>query len=483
MSATTPPTSVDGFGRGALLLAGSNAVYVVLGYAMTTVLARVLEPADFGGFGVVMAWITILTALLVKGITTATAREMASQEQPANAWRAGFGLGLRFALGLTVVGIAISELAAGWFGSDELVEQFAIGALGALTFGTNAVLLAWSTGMRRYGRQALAQLAYAVARVACVLGGAWIAGIDGAVVGYVAAPLVASLILLERRPAATMPLRELRARMARAVVPIAFASIAVTAFFIVDVFALSAELGAQSREVGIYIAYGTLAHVPFFLLQATSIAMVPAIAAAAVGAARADAIRRTLTDTVVLLAAPTLLLVTAGDAAARFVFGTDYHADSAIVAPLALATAAVTLLAGLLAVDVAIGRLRGALAIVLASVVALAVACSFAARAAEDPAAAVAWTAAAVSVAAMTTLAVHVRLRHGALLERRRAMQGALIGAGFALLPLAAGDHDILRTALAAVSAIAWLLLVLRLGIVDIRRTTPATEPVELTAP
>ncbi|MCW2955244.1 MAG: hypothetical protein JWO69_113 [Thermoleophilia bacterium] len=474
----------DGFGRGALLLAASNAAYVVLGYAVTTLLARVLDPADFGGFGVVMSWVTILTALLVKGVTTATAREMAVHgEAPANAWRAGFGLGLRLALALTVLGAAASPLVADWFGSEELVEQFVIGSLGALSFGVNAVLLAWPTGTRRYGRQALAQVAYSVARIVCVLGGGWVGGIDGAVVGYVVAPLLSSVVLLDRWPAATMPLGALRARMARAVVPIALGSLAITAYFVVDVFALSAQLGAQSREVGIYVAYGTLAHVPFFLLQATSIAMVPAIAAATEGAARAAAVRRTLTDTVVLLAGPTLLLVTGGDAAARVVFGDQYDIDALVVAPLALATAAVTVLAGLLAVEVAIGRLRAAVVIVGVGVVALAGAATWAAGGDGVAAASVAWAAAAVCTVTTMALAALVRRRHGALIEVRRSIAGTALGAAAAVVPLLARGHDVAVVAASIVAAAAWLLLVVRLRLVDIRRTTAAAEPVELADP
>lgn len=474
MSSSDDTSTTAGFGHGMLLLALANAAYVVTAYATTTITARLLEPADFGAFGVVMAWVTILTTLLVKGVSTSTAREMSSgRVDEATAWRAGRGVGLRLAIALGLLGVAASPLVAPLLGSREHVTQFALGALGALTFGTNAVLLAWPTGRRLYPRQALAQVAYAVARVVLVVGGAATFGLVGAVVGYVLAPLVASAPLVARRPAASEPLGPVRRRMWRDVVPVAAASLAVTAYFVVDVFALSSVVGGADRQVGIYVAYGTVAHVPFFLLQAASVALVPALAATRSAVERSEAIRRTLTDTVVLLAGPTLLLATAGDAAARVVFGSEYDTPHLVVLPLALATGAVTLLANLVAVEVAVGRLRECLAVTLTGAVVLGLACHQVAASSDLPAAsAVAWAALASTTAVTLALAILVRIRHGALVESTRAAAGLLLAAVASAGPLAFGS-DVARTVIAAGAGLAWLALLLRLQLLDVGRARP----------
>jgi len=482
MSDGATQDTTSGFGRGMLLLVLANAVYVITAYATTTATARVLDPDDFGGFGVVMGWISLITALLVKGLSTSIAREMSAGEvDSATAWRAGARLGLRLSVGLAVVGAAMSPLAANAFGSGELASQLAIGALGSLTFGLNAVLLAWPTGQRQYGWQAVAQLSYAVARVALVVGGAMVAGLPGAVIGYVLAPLLAAAPIARRRPAATSDIAPVAARMARAMVPVAAASAAVTAFFVVDIFAMSAVLGGSARPVGIYVAYGTVAHVPFFLLQASSVAMVPAIAAATDAAGRTDAIRRTLTDTVVLLAGPTLLLVTAGDAAARVVFGAAYHSERVVVAPLALATAAVTLIAGLVAVGVAVARMRAVLAISALGVAAVACAAALGAHAADRaPESSVAIAVGIATVATFAALAIAVRLTHGGLLYVRRSLAGLALAAATSLPPLLA-DDDGLAMGIAAISGVVWLVLVLRFGLIDLARAKRiAPDPVEL---
>lgn len=471
--------TTSGFGRGAIQLAAANACYVLTAYVTTTGTARILEPREFAVFGVVMAWITVLTALLVKGLSTSIGREMAAGTvDPATAWHAGRVLGMRAAAAIAAIGAASSWFVADLVDIEADAPLLALGAVGALTFGANAVLLAWPIGTRSYARQAVAQAAYAVARVALVLGGAGLAGLDGAVVGYVLAPLAASAPLLVRHPVAAAPIDEVRRRMRRAAVPVALVSIAITAYFVVDVFALSAAVGGSSRELGSYVAYGTIAHVPFFLLQATSVAMVPAIAAAS-GAARASAVARTMTDTVVLLAGPTAILVAAGDAAARVVFGDEYDVDRVLVAPLALATAGVTVLAGLVAVDVAIGRLRTAVAVVGVGVGALAATVYLGAADAHglprgEAASSAAWASAAVSLVTMFVLGVLAHVRRSRIVEPRRAAAGLALGIAVSLPPLLV-DDDAGRLVVAVAASLAWLAAVVLLPLVDVRRA-PATQ-------
>lgn len=462
--------TTSGYGRGMLLLASANAAYIVTAYAVTTITARLLDPVDFGSFGVVMAWITVLTALLVKGLSTVTAREMASGDA-GTAWHAGRRLGIQQSVLLALLGVAAAPLVARLLDAPELSEEFAIGALAALTFGTNAVLLAWPTGQRMYGRQAAAQVAYAIARVTLVVGGAVIAGLWGAIAGYVLAPLLSSGSLLMRHAPAAADPKLLVGRMWRGVIPVSLVSIAVSAYFVVDIFALSAALGGEHEQVGVYVAFGTVAHVPYFLLQAASVVAVPALAAAAAGAARAAAVRRTMTDTIVLLAGPTLLLAVAGDAFARIVFGGAYQAEG-IVRPLVVATAAVTIIANLVAVDVAIGRLRTALLICLGGVALVAALAHRQVGLVGDDVAARNLAEAVLAACAITLVvqALHVRMRHGALLDLRRSASGIALAVAASIPPWIV-QRDEPRVLAAVGCAAVWLVLLVRLGIVDVRRS------------
>lgn len=476
MSSIQPVDSAHGFGRGAMQIAAANAAYVLAAYATTTVVARILGPEHFSGFGVVMAWITVLTALLVKGLTTSIAREMALlHESPQTAWRVGAKLGIQLSCWLTAAGILIAPLAAWLLKASDLSTQFAIGALGVLTFGTNAILLSWPTGIRRYSKQAAAQFAYGLSRLLLVIGGAKLWGVEGAVAGYVLAPLLSSIVLIAKVPKITqkVDLREIRKTLIKAIVPVSIVSIAITAYFVIDIFAISAAVGGSSHTVGVYVAYGTLGHVPFFLLQSTSIAMVPAVAAAKTSSEKLASIKRTLTDTFILLSAPTLLLVTAGDATARVIFGSAYHTQGLVVAPIAVATAAVTWMAGLVAVDVALKRMRGSLIITSLGVVLVGVASWAGAQNASYTASTAAWSVAMASLLIASLLSLRAIKHYEGITEPSRVFKGSLLAAVVCLPPLVI-KSDITTITVAVICGIVWLALLFKLKLVDVSRSRVA---------
>ena len=223
-------------------------------------------------------------------------------------------------------------------GDDGLRVPLLVGAVAALTYGLQALLLAWFTGMHRYGRQAFAQSWYAVSRLVTIIVGGALAGLTGAIVGFVIAPAVGALATLRRlggRHVATVRRRALplaprgvadgRAALLRASAPLVGVAALVAALLSVDLLAFK-RVGTAT-DAGRYAAAATIAHVPFFLLRSAPLVVMPAVAAALAVAATAPErtlpepvraeIRHGVGDAVVLLALPTALIVALGDRGAR----------------------------------------------------------------------------------------------------------------------------------------------------------------------
>ncbi|MCW2925716.1 MAG: hypothetical protein JWM98_3120, partial [Thermoleophilia bacterium] len=95
---------------------------------------------------------------------------------------------------------------------------------------------------------------------------------------------------------------------------------------------------------------------------------------------------------------------------------------------------------------------------------------------AGTPAGNVAWAAMAVSVVATLVLALDLRARHGSILEARRTGLGLMVAALAAMPPLAVGS-DRVRLVVAALCGVAWVAVVIRLRLVDLRRA-PAVDVV-----
>ena len=471
-----------------LLLTISSGLFIVSGYAITVWLAHHLGPTDFGRYIVVVAIATLVNIVVARGVPVAATRAIAAEPETADhtmvvAWR----VTLPLAVAVTGLAAAAAIPLAEVLGDDGLRVPLLVGAVAALTYGLQALLLAWFTGMHRYGRQAFAQSWYAVSRLVTIIVGGALAGLTGAIVGFVIAPAVGALATLRRSggrhvdsaPPNASPRSHAASptaarSMLRASMPLVGVAALVAALLSVDLLAFK-RVGTAT-DAGRYAAAATIAHVPFFLLRSAALVVMPAVAAALAVAARAPErtlpepvraeIRHGVGDAVVLLALPTALIVALGDRALEVVFGTSYAVDGLLVAPLALATAAITLYSVLVAVETALGTLRVALVTGAIGLALIAAAAAIGGQGSNAPRAA--W---GVAVAATLTFVVHaafVWARTGSFFPARAVGAVALaIAVGAMTLATPSGAAWIATTAL--IACVAYGTVAWRTGLVRLR--------------
>ncbi len=475
--------------RGMLLLTITSGVYIASGYAITVWLAHHLGPNDFGRYSVVAAIITLVNITVARGVPVAATRAIAAEPETSN-HTLGVAARVTLPLALATGGLAAAAaipLAAA-LGDDRLRVPLLIGAAAAFTYGLQAVPLAWFTGMHRYGRQALAQSWYAVSRLVTIIVGGLLGGLIGAIAGFVVAPAIATLATLRglgAPPRADTPPPNAPPRfgaappatertLLQASAPLVGVAALVAALLAVDLLAFK-RVGTAT-DTGRYAAAAAIAHVPFFLLRSAPLVLMPAVAAALSAASQAPEpalsgpvraeIRRGVGDAVVLLALPTALIVALGDRALELVFGASYAVDELLVAPLALATAAITLYSVLVAVETALGTLRMALATGSVGLALVAAAAAIGGQGSNPSRAA--W---AVAAAAALTLLVHaasVWARAGSFVPARAIAAVALAGVfGAVTLATPGGAWWLATTTLAACAA--YGTIAVRAGLVRLR--------------
>jgi O-antigen/teichoic acid export membrane protein len=474
--------------RGMLLLTISSGLFIVSGYAITVWLAHHLGPTDFGRYSVVIAVTTLVNIVVARGVPVAASRRIA--KDPATAEHT-MALATRTTLPLSVAVAVLAAIGAiplaAALGDDELAVPLLVGASAALTYGIQGLLLAWFTGMHRYARQAFALSWYAVARLVTIIVGGAVAGLTGAVVGFVIAPALASLATLRRRywrrgdnppPAASprsagLPPLTPR-RLLKTSAPLVGVAALVAALLSVDLLAFK-RVGT-STDAGRYAAAAAIAHVPFFLLRSAPLVVMPAVAAALAAASQAHErmlpgpvraeIRQRMGDAIVVLALPTALIVALGDEALELVFGSDYAVDGLVVAPLTLATAAVTLFSVLVAVETALGTLR--VPLVTGSVGLVLVAAAAAIGGQGSNASRAAWGVALASTLTFVAHAAFVWVRTGSFVPPRAAAAAALaVVVGALTLATPSGAVWVVTSALAA--CVAYGAIAVRAGLVRLR--------------
>jgi O-antigen/teichoic acid export membrane protein len=474
--------------RGMLLLTVTSGVYIVSAYAITVWLARHLGAGDFGRYGVATAVITLVSIAAGRGVPVAASRAIAAE--PGTAERtmdAATRAMLALVLGIGGIAAAAAIPLAAALGDDSLRLPLLIGAGAALTYGLQTLPLAWFTGMHRYGRQGVAQAWYAISRLGTIIAGGLLGGLTGAIAGFVLAPAIAALATVPgrrvrwlgnlRAPAhvsgAAAPPVTARSLLA-ASAPIVGTAALISLLLTIDLLAFK-RVGSAA-DVGRYAASAAIAHVPFFLLRSAPLVVMPAVAAARAATPQASdllrselvrqEIRRGVGDAIVLLALPTALLVALGDRALELVFGAAYGIEKLVVAPLALATAAITLYTVLVAVETALGTLRVALAAGLLGLALVAAAAAIGGQGSNPSRAA--W---AVGAAAGLTFVVHaasVWRRVGWFVPARALLAVALaVAVGATTLATPPGGVWFMTSAGAACAAYA--VIVLRAGLVHLR--------------
>jgi O-antigen/teichoic acid export membrane protein len=467
---------------GMVVLTGANALYIASAYVITVWLAHHLGPRDFGRYGVVTALVTLVTIAVTRGVPVSATREIAADPRNARGTMVVAAKVLvPLAFGIAALAALLAYPVSHVLGDEKLFVPLLIGSAAAITYAAQALPLAWFTGMHRYGRQTVAQGWYAVSRLVAIIVGALLAGLAGAMAGFVIAPAIAALatvggLRLLRRdrdaPASTGKASVTGRALLREAGPLVLVAGLVSLLLTLDLLAFK-RVGT-SADAGRYAAAATIAHVPFFLLRSVPIILMPAVAAAALAGSNRDPrsprvraeIRNGIGDAVVLLALPTALLITLGDRALDLIFGDRYAVGGLVVAPLAIATAAITLYSVFVAVEIALGRLRIAVATGVLGCLLVTVAATLGGQGSDVSRAA--W---AVAAAAAFAALVHSGLlwaRTGPFVATR-SLWAIPLAAAVALPTLLAPEGAVWFLIAAAAASAVYVAVALRLRLVRLR--------------
>ena len=339
--------------RGAALVTAASALFVVSGYAVNVWLGRLLGPADYGRFGVVLALITIINVFQNASVPQAVARYTASHPHgAASLLRRGLLLQLGIGVALAVALAAAASLIAAALGDDALIAALRAAALIVPPFGVYALFVAYHNGRRDYTRQAGSQAAYAVGKAVAVIALAYPLRLIGAIVGYAMAAVIGAVAAAVRpvggEPAVGIwPLLRLAA-------PLSVYALASVAQISVDILFVKA-LGVSDADAGLYAAAQNIARIPYFLMSGLAVLVLPALAGMMRESAQARAGAARQAIRIAVLAAVPIAAIVAGSStgALDLLYGSTYATGSAVLSILAVGMAALAI------ASVAAGALSG----------------------------------------------------------------------------------------------------------------------------
>lgn len=273
--------------HGTIYLTVAQAVFVFSGYAIHMGLARLLGPADYGVYAVVVSLVTTVNLILTSGIPQAVSRYVAHDDCDRVAIRrTAFKMQIVLSFVMFFIYFVMAGRIALVFNDPGLAHFIRVSAFMIPGYAMYSVMLGYLNGLREYKKQSLNSIYYSVFNTGLILllvvmGYSTI----GAVTGFAIAPLVGvgvGLFFMRgvKKYEASNGLMFWNSSMITKqitdfAVPIIFYSVAIHLIMVVDLFFVKTYL--MNYDAGIYSAVSMISRIPFFLMGGLYGALFPAI--------------------------------------------------------------------------------------------------------------------------------------------------------------------------------------------------------------
>ncbi len=187
-----------GAGRGTLYIAVAKTYFIVAGFALETLLPRLLGKALYGAYGVVNPWVSNINNVIVQGTILSVSRQTTADPRRADEVKAA-GLRMQLVLALPIAALfaLLSPLWA-WIEHDPGKTGLLALSAGIVAFySLYTVFVGSANGTRQFHKQAGLDMTFSTLRVGGMLAAAALGlGAWGAIEAWVAAAAVILFIAI-----------------------------------------------------------------------------------------------------------------------------------------------------------------------------------------------------------------------------------------------------------------------------------------------
>lgn len=269
----------------------SEILFNLSGYIIHAVAGRVLGPADYGRYGLVITLTTVIVVLIGNGIPTAMSRYLSEAfEKHPETVSAIKRQGARmqaFLMGFVTLVFFFLAPAIAWSLNDPtLTPLFQLSSLIIPAFAAASFYFSYFTGLHLFHHQSILKSFRSVIRIMVIVGLVLVFGLKGAIAGYILAPLLTFLLalFLDAKTAhhyryqhdRKTPIFSARKLLVYAW-PITLFMLFYEIFVSADLYLVKALLH-DDVATGLYNAALTIGRIPYYLFYALSIFLLPALA-------------------------------------------------------------------------------------------------------------------------------------------------------------------------------------------------------------
>lgn len=326
---------------GAVYLVAAQGVVLVLGYATHLWIGRILGPASYGIYGVVLSVQSIVGLLLTLGVPVAVSRFVSRDEASARSiLREALQIQSVIALLVASATFLLSPLIALLLRDKALTGYLRFTALIIFAQAYYPIFVQYLSGMHIFSRQGLLTALYAVAKLLGALSLLYAFEVYGAFAGFAIGGIAAGIFgfLWTRSVGGNKP----KALPYKAFLEFAglyvLILIGLQILISVDLFMVKALL-KDNEQAGYYNAAVTLSRISYMLLQALSFIILPSVSKLTKPGESHDVAARFIADTIrylIGLIVPSVALAAATSRAllALFFSGSAYEPAAPVLSVL-----------------------------------------------------------------------------------------------------------------------------------------------------
>jgi len=268
-------------GKGALYLTASNMTFLVTGYVIFLSLGRLLGPENYGIYGLMKSFISIINILLTVGIMQAVSRYTAQNEKLAEVIkRKALKFQIVFSLSFLLLYLALSGFIAHLLNDSSLIFYIKLVSILIPIEALACVFSGYLNGNHLFSKQSLIQFIYAFVRITLVIGLVLLGfSVAGALLGYILAAFVYLLICLYfvrfKKSVGNFPLK----KIIYFAMPITGFTLLMTLLMQIDIFFLKSLLPSAiaNINVGYYVSGALISRFPFLLTVNLCMVLFPVI--------------------------------------------------------------------------------------------------------------------------------------------------------------------------------------------------------------
>jgi len=355
--------------RGILYYFLSTSTLIICGYGIHIGLGRILGPADYGIFGTVISLSSMSYLFFNNGIQFSVSKyisEKGTQAYPV--LKSAIKVQLVFGSLLTLAWIGFADQIGAFLHDESLTIYIRFSALAILPLALYEAILGFLNGTRAFGRHALVEMLYSMAKVAAVFSLVYLGfRVKGAIAGYVIAAICG---LIAARAFSRFQDRNGAFEVSKLIkfsLPVMISGSATS--FLMNIDIISVKYLLKSNElVGFYTSASNIARPLWFLSTALGATLLPIISQATFasdGISSQRYVQQSLRYAAIILVPLTILVSASAPELVQLLYSSRFSSASTPLKILAFGFLFLSLFTFLSTIIAASGRPKTAMAFML----------------------------------------------------------------------------------------------------------------------